>query len=101
MLRLYEDRPILQTGTTIDLMPREAVPLAKVQLVQGVRVIQQIRVGAEAEGEGSQGRKRKAIFLGGAVAEESGDDGHAAADYAGAHFGSIVRCWREQDRFWP
>ena len=77
-------------------MPREAVPLAKVQVVQGVRVIQQIRVGAEVEGEGSQARKRKATFLGCVVAEESGDDGHAAADYADAHFGSTVRCWRER-----
>ena len=70
------------------------MPLAKVQVVQGVCVIQQIRSGAVAEGEVSQGRK--AIFLGCAVAEESGEDGHAAADYASAYFGSTVRCWRER-----
>lgn len=69
-------------------MSREAVPLVKVQVVLGVRVIQQIWPRAEAEGEVSPGRQ--VIFLGCGVAEESGKDGHAAADYASAHFGSTV-----------
>lgn len=31
-------------------------------------------------------------FAGSTLAEQSGEDGHTAADYAGAHFGSTASC---------
>lgn len=93
VIRLHEDSPALQTNRTIRVMPRRAVQIARMQIVQRVSVIQQMSRRAETEGEVSQGRK--AELLGCVAAKESRKDGQAAADDASAHFGSAARGQRE------
>lgn len=68
--------------------------LAAVQIVRGACSIQDQPLlgtaGDEARKQRAQGRQ--AAFPGGAlVAEQGGEDGHAAADNAGVHFGGTSK----------
>lgn len=45
-----------------------------------------------AGGKGEVPKRRKVEFAGFTLAEQSSEDGHTAADYAGAHFGSTASC---------
>lgn len=77
----------------IGVMPRGAASLARAQIVQGVSLIRwqwPSRVGVKAEREVTQ--ERQSEFIGYVAVEESGKDGHAAANYAGAHFSGAARC---------
>ena len=76
-------------------MPRKAVQLASLQIVQRMSVVQQIRPTrrAEMEGEVSPGREAETL---GVAAKEGRKDGQAAADDASAYFGSAARGQREE-----